>query len=306
MPRQNAPISVEARRGGIVESRHEVVAVLVDEAGTELTRYGDADVTTYWRSSAKPFQAIPWLRDGTVDHWGWGSRELAVMCASHTGAPEHVELVRRMLADIGLSEADLGCGREPNAAHECSGNHVGMLAACVYHGWDVVTYQGLDHPAQRAGLDAVAEAAGMDRADVVVGVDGCGVAAFATPIAAAARAFARLPQLSARIADAMRAHPVLVMGEGKLDTVVMQIWPGAISKQGAEGLGCVRLPDGRALALKALDGADRAVPPMQITLLTRLLGLDEVPEAAKALARRPTRNDRGAVVGELVAVLPDE
>jgi len=152
----------------------------------------------------------------------------------------------------------------------------------------------------------VAEAAGMRPEDVVVGVDGCTVAAFATPIAAAARAFARLPQLCARVADAMRAHPTLVMGDGHLDTVVMHLFPGAISKQGAEGLGCMRLPDGRGLALKALDGADRAVPPAQTTLLARLLELEELPEPAARLARRPTRNDRGAVVGELVAVLPGE
>ena len=303
-PVQYQSILVEARRGGIVESRHEVVAVIVDEEGSLLACYGDCHVTTCWRSSAKPFQAVPWVRDGTVDHFGWGAPELALMCASHVGDVEHVSRARRMLADIGLKESDLRCGRRPSAAHECSGNHIGMLAACVKNGWDVASYQALDHPSQLACLEAVAEAAGLRPDEVVVGVDGCGVAAFATPIAAAARAYARLPKSCARIADAMRAHPSLVMGAGKLDTVVMQVFPGAISKQGAEGLGCVRLPDGRAVVLKALDGADRAIPPAQTTLLAHLLGVPELPPAAARLARRDTLNDRRAVVGELAAVLP--
>ena len=70
-----------------------------------------------------------------------------------------------MLADIGLSEDDLRCDRDLKARHNCSGNHTGMLAACVRHGWDVATYQRADHPAQVAGVESVAEAAGIAASD---------------------------------------------------------------------------------------------------------------------------------------------
>ncbi len=306
MASEYPPVLVEVRRGPAIESLHTIVASVVDEAGREVARYGDADFVTYWRSSAKPFQARPWVDGGTIARFGWGDRETAIICASHVGADEHAQLVRRMLADIGLSEADLRCDHELKARHNCSGNHTGMLAACVQHGWDVAGYQRPEHPAQRAGVAAVSQACGIPEDEIPRGVDGCGIVVCATPITAAARAYAALPGLAPRIAEAMRAHPVLIEGEGELDTVVMQSFPGALSKAGAEGLGCVALPGGGALAVKALDGGDRAVGPALIALLVRHLGLPGVPAGAELHARPPVKNDSGDVVGELVVCLSEQ
>ncbi len=209
-----------------------------------------------------------------------------------------------MLADIGLSESDLLCDAEFKARHNCSGNHTGFLAASVFHGWDVATYQHADHPAQRAGVASIAEAAGIRPEDIPRGVDGCGIVVAATPVTTIARAYARLETLAPRVAAAMRAHPILVEGDGELDTVVMQGFPGAVSKAGAEGIGCAVLPGGGALAVKALDGGDRAVGPALIALLVRHLGVAEVPDIVRRQARPPVLNDAGSVVGELVTTLP--
>ena len=119
------PIVVDVYRGSSVESRHELVASVVDAEGREVARYGNPDFSTYWRSSAKPFQARPWVDGGTVEHFSWGEREIAIMCASHVGSDVHAGLVRRMLADIGLSEADLRCDHDLKACQNCSGNHTG-------------------------------------------------------------------------------------------------------------------------------------------------------------------------------------
>lgn len=304
MARQREPIVVDVWRGPVIESRHRVVASVVDERGVQTERYGDADLVTFWRSAAKPFQARPWVDDGTVDHFGWGDSEIAIMSASHVGADEHAELVRRMLGDIGLGEEALRCDAELKARHNCSGNHTGFLAASVFHGWDVASYQHADHPAQRAGLASVAEAAGLRPDDIPLGVDGCGIVVPATPVSVTARAYARLDALAPRVAAAMRAQPVLIEGRGEVDTVVMQGFPGTVSKAGAEGLGCVALPGGGALAMKVLDGADRAVGPALIALLVRHLGCAEVPDVAQRQSRPPVLNDAGAVVGELVVTLP--
>jgi len=302
--REYPDIVVEVRRGGAIESEHHVAAVVVDGDGHLLERYGD-EPATFWRSSAKPFQAWPWVARGVVDRFGWDGPEVAVMCASHAGADEHVALVRAMLTGIGLSEDDLRCDLLQKARHECSGNHCGFLAACVYEGWEPAGYQRPDHPAQQVALAAVAAACGMPRDEILTASDGCGIVTYRTPIGAIARAFARLPALAPRVEAAMRAHPVLVEGEGLLDTQLMRAFPGAVSKCGAEGLGCARLPDGRAAVVKVRDGADRAADPALITLLTRLLELDEPPEAARDVGRPVLLTDRGAVAGELVAVLPD-
>ena len=150
---------------------------------------------TYWRSAAKPFQALPWVRAGVAERFGWGDREIAIMCASHVGSDEHAQLVRAMLADLDLTEADLQCDEgELRARHNCSGNHTGFLAGCRLNGWDTATYRAADHPAQRAALAATAEAARCAVADMALGVDGCGIVVYATPVTLA-RAFARLPDL---------------------------------------------------------------------------------------------------------------
>ena len=302
---QTGPIEVQVWRGPVVESRHLVAASVCGTDGVELVRYGDPDLATYWRSAAKPFQALPWVRAGVAERFGWSDREVAIMCASHVGSDEHARLVRAMLADLDLTEADLQCDEgELRARHNCSGNHTGFLSGCRLNGWDTATYRTADHPAQLAALAATAEAAFCAVDDMALGVDGCGIVVYATPVTSLARAFARLPAIAPEIAAAMRAHPVLIEGAGEPDTVIMQGYPGVISKAGAEGVGCASLSDGRGVAVKVLDGNDRATGPALATLLARCLGLDDVPDAVAAVARPPVCNDHHDAVGEIVAVMP--
>ncbi len=304
-PASHPEILVQVWRGSTVESVHRAVAAVAGPDGEIEERWGDPRFVTYWRSSAKPFQAQAWLADGTVAHFGWGAEELAIMSASHEGTETHAALVRRMLADVGLDERALLMGDDLGARHNCSGNHLGFLAAAVRHGWDVATYQRPDHPAQAAALRAFAAAVGVPAERLATGVDGCGIVAYATSVETMASAWALMPSLLPEIAAAMRAHPVLVEGEGWLDTVLMQTFPGVTSKCGAEGLSCVSLPDGRGLAVKVLDGADRAVDPAAVALVVRLLGLDEVPGSAATLAEPPVTNDAGEAVGRLAVLVTE-
>jgi L-asparaginase II len=301
---QHPEIIVQARRGGTVESLHRAVAALAGPDGEIVERWGDPGMVTFWRSSAKPLQAQAWLADGTVDHYGWGAEELAIMSASHEGLDDQAGLVRRMLADIGLSEADLRCDATLKARHNCSGNHTGFLAASVHHGWDVATYQLPAHPAQQAALAAFAACVGLDTAQIPTGVDGCGIVCYATPVTVAASTFALLPELLPEISAAMRAHPALVEAPGWIDTEVMLAVPGATSKCGAEGLSCISLPDGRGLAVKVVDGADRAHEPAALAALQAVLGPDFMTEPLRRLARPPIKNDAGDAVGDLLAVAP--
>jgi L-asparaginase II len=303
-PIQHPEILIQSRRGGTVESLHRAVGALAAPDGEIVERWGDPGMVTYWRSSAKPFQAQAWLADGTVEHFGWGDEELAIMSASHDGLDFQAGLVRRMLADLGLSEADLRCDAKLKARHNCSGNHTGFLAASVRHGWDVATYQRPDHPAQIAALHAFAACTGVDPAALATGVDGCGIVCYATPVTVAASTFALLPELLPEISAAMRAHPMLVEGPTWFDTIIMESLPGTTSKSGAEGLGCVSLPDGRGFSVKVVDGADRAMEPAALAVLAAAVGADAIPGRVRALSRPPIKNDAGDVVGELLAVVP--
>jgi L-asparaginase II len=265
------PLRVAVRRGTFVESVHEVHGVAV-RAGETLVTFGDPGLTASLRSAAKPLQALPLARA----YPDLGEEELAIAAASHYGTPRHIEAVRKLLAATGGSEDELDCGRQEGRPQEpiydnCSGKHAGMLATCRAHGWPVDDYRRREHPLQALLLQEVAAATELDPAEIGTGIDGCGVVALAVPLERAAHAFARLESLEGgdRIANAMRAHPVLVGGEGATDTVLMQAHPGTVAKGGADGLLCAG-GRGTGLALKVADGNSRALRPALAALAAGL------------------------------------
>jgi L-asparaginase II len=101
---------VQSLRGRVVESVHRVSVAVVDAGGRLHARSGDPELVTFARSAAKPFQALPLLEDGAAERFGVREDELALICASHNSEPAQVELVRGLLARVGLSESDLACG----------------------------------------------------------------------------------------------------------------------------------------------------------------------------------------------------
>jgi L-asparaginase II len=157
----------------------------------------------------------------------------------------------------------------------CSGKHTAMLTTCVRAGWPTSGYESPDHPLQQALASAVASLTGEPIAHT--GVDGCGAPLFAFSLTGLARAFGRLAAAadgpSSEVASAMRAHPWLVAGTGREDTVLMSGVEGLIAKAGAEGVQAFALPDGFAVAIKMDDGAKRACAPLAVEAL-RYLGAD--------------------------------
>jgi len=304
------PLVVEALRGGIVESVHLADLAVVDDAGILVESAGDPLTVAAFRSSAKPLQAGVCLDAG----WRPASEEhLAIACASHNGEPEHVRTVRASLAAAGLDEAALRCpvalpdaslpdvvaaaGKPARLYHNCSGKHAAMLATSVHNGWPLDVYREPQHPMQHAIHERLEGLAGIL---LETATDGCGVPTFAMPLAAIARAFGGVAREEpfTTAAAAMRSHPFLVGGTGRLDTDVMRAIPGLTVKGGAEGLVCAAGP-GFALAVKARDGARRAGGPLLLEALRRRGALPEpVPEPLSAHLRPPvTGGDRA--VGEL-------
>src|SRR2546429_391143 len=106
-------VRVEQVRGGLVEAWHDVHVAVVDAAGKLVAQVGDPDLVTYWRSAAKPFQALPLAADGVLERFAITTEQLALCCASHSSEPQHVAIVRDLLAKIDCSERDLLCGPHP-------------------------------------------------------------------------------------------------------------------------------------------------------------------------------------------------
>lgn len=284
------PVLAEVVRSGFVEGHHRGSLVLLGADGGVEQALGDVTAPVFPRSTNKPMQAAALLRAG-LDLSG---ERLALAAASHSGETFHRDLVQKMLAEHGLTAAELQCPPDlpldPAEAEaylaagavrdrvtmNCSGKHASMLAACALNGWPKESYLDPDHPLQRLIHEVIEEAAGEPVA--AVGTDGCGAPLMAislTGLARAYRHFVLAPADSAerRVADAMRAHPEYVAGTRRPDTWLMREVPGALSKMGAEAVQAVALPDGRALAFKIDDGATRALGPVLARAL-RLLGTD--------------------------------
>jgi L-asparaginase II len=285
------PLTVVATRGDVVEARHLVHAVAVQD-GRIVDAVGDPLLVAHFRSAAKPIQALPLVRMRP----DLEDTEIAIACASHRAQPEQLEAVRSLLAKAPASEDELECGPEPTPLeHNCSGKHAGFLALCRVRGWPSVGYRLPDHPCQRELVEEVAAAAEVDSESMPTATDGCGVVTVGLPLERMAHGFARLPDLDGgkRTLAAMRAHPDLIRGPVAADSMLMRLLAGWTAKGGAEGLLCAVTSDGIGIAVKVEDGAQRAVRPALAEFLRRL-GHD-----ARELGDVPVRNSRGDTVGEL-------
>jgi L-asparaginase II len=277
---------------------------------------GAGGLVTFARSAVKPLQALSSVRAGVLERFGLGDRHLAVACASHGGSDAHVGLVLEILAACGLDSDSLGCGplapRDPDVQaspsrirHNCSGKHALGLARCVHEGWPLDGYLDPDHPLQNALRAEVSAGTGGPVAGEAV--DGCGMRTFALPLEALARGFGRLAGGDLgpdgdRVVAAMGSNPELVGYAGTIDTELMAGEDGLVAKIGAEGLLGIGLPDGRGVALKALDGAHRAVPPAAVWVARAVLGLGADTHGLAQLDVPPVLNSRGDVVGRLEVV----
>ena len=92
-----ASVVAKVYRSQMEESIHRGAWVIVDAEGKIAASQGDPYLRTYFRSAAKPIQAVPVVETTAAEHFGFTDAELAVMCASHSGEPEHISTVIAIL-----------------------------------------------------------------------------------------------------------------------------------------------------------------------------------------------------------------
>lgn len=287
---QSPGVSVELAevvRSGFVECRHRGSAVALAAGGEALLSYGDVRSPIFPRSCNKPMQAAAMVRLGLQ----LPPPLLALVCSSHSGETMHLDGVRQILRACGLDEAALQTppdwpldddareavvrewGSQSSMLMNCSGKHAGMLATCVTNGWPTGDYLEVDHPLQRGIAAHYAELTGEPVTSV--GVDGCGTPLLSTSLTGLARALGRLALADAaspegQVAAAIRAHPQLVSGSTRDEAALLAALPDSIGKAGAEACYVVALGDGRSVALKIDDGAQRARPVAMAAMLQQL------------------------------------
>jgi len=280
---------LELTRGRVVEAVHFGSIAVVDSTGKLLHSCGDPNMVAFLRSSAKPFQAIPFVERGGAEHFNFTQKELAISCASHETAQIHLDTVKAMQEKIGIREENLQCGAHlpgdavmlkmviqqgiaptPNF-NNCSGKHTAMLAHAKMRGLPLENYLDLAHPIQQDILAALSEMCGIEKEKIELGIDGCSAPNFALPLVNAALGMARLcdprglsdarAAACKKITTAMTTHPEMVSSYGEFDCELMKAGAGKIvTKRGAEGFQIIGLmpgvygEHGVGIAFKVTDG----------------------------------------------------
>ncbi len=324
------PVLVEVLRGATVESRHRGAVAVVDADGGVALGIGDVERPVFPRSAVKAIQALPLVESGAADAYGFGRRELALACASHSGEPEHAALAAAMLERAGLDAGALECGahwpsrqeaaldlarqgKRPTALHNnCSGKHAGFLCTCRHAGLGHRGYVAIGHEIQQGVRDAMEAVTGAAHGVENCGTDGCSIPTYAVPLKSLARGFARMAtgvglgetraRAAKRLIDACMAEPFLVAGTDRLDTRLMRAAGGRVMvKIGAEGVYCGAIPElGLGIALKCDDGAARAAEVMIAAVVARLLPSEDALSAMIGDMARPVMaNWNGIAVGAL-------
>lgn len=325
------PPAAVVRRGsspGGVDAWHCAAVAVVDGMGRLTHALGDPHLTTFTRSTIKPFQALPLCLSGAIDALGIDDEELAVTAASHDGSDGHCAVVARLLAKAGASADDLQCGAHwplgmraasqfPTAGedrdplrHNCSGKHAGWLALARELGVPRAAYLDPRAGLQRAVRSALASACELEADALVTGIDGCSAPNYALPLAALARGMKNLATRPAaggpldaalaRVRSAMQAHPEMVSGPERLDFQLAAAFAGRIvSKGGAEGVQAIGFSEPPlGIAIKVLDGAERALGPITLEVLRQLALWSGAPPTPLAARVRPVvRNYRGTETG---------
>jgi L-asparaginase II len=300
-------VLAKVTRGDLVESLHLGHLIVLNADRSTYLSKGSPELPIYPRSAIKSLQTAAMLKAGLRVE----ANELAIICASHSGSQNHIDLVTKMLTsrEISISELKnavdkplgekekISWGDKPPSqlAQNCSGKHAGMLITCQQNGWDMKSYLDLNHPLQVTIKNEIEELAGEKVS--ATSVDGCGAPLFAISLIGLARSISNLVKSNEaahkQIVSACTTYPELVAGEGRLTTRMMRAVPGLFMKEGAEGIEVCALSDGRAIAIKIIDGSWRPVAPIIMEIFKRW-GVGMPDESVKIYGG-------GSVIGEVIA-----
>lgn len=284
-------------RNEFIESRHLGSAVVLDTNGDVLRSFGTPGGLIFPRSTLKPLQAVA-LLNKQLDLEG---EHIALMCASHTGTPQHINGVRAILSKYDVPENALRCpSKLPlddesrnqivlNHQHSspiymmCSGKHAAMLATCRINDLPLEQYCNSDHPLQVHVRETIERLSGERITKIAV--DGCSAPTFSLSLTGLAKSIHRIRTASlsspfalfknsAKVQHAMLSHAWAIEGPNKPDTVVAERL-GVLSKSGAEGVLVLSAPNATTVAIKVLDGSSRAAMLVGLSLLAQTKAIHE-------------------------------
>lgn len=328
------PIEVHVERGGIIESIHNVDAVVVDSKGDIIVGFGANESSLLQhkilpRSAIKPIQALFLMESGAAEKYSLTKKQITLACASHSGDDLHTSEVKKWHQQLDFNEDQLVCGvhwpsdkatekemiknfTQPCRYHNnCSGKHTGMLTGLKSLGLPLHSYEKWDHPLQQNLRQILSELSGEDFSRTEWGVDGCGIPTYAMTLPGMARALSRFLQPNAtderqarmkQILEAIQSEPHYLSGKDNFCTTMIENLKGrAIVKTGAEGVYAAILPQsGVAIAVKVRDGATRASKAATAFLMKAFGGMTEAEWVRLSDHTEPKiTNWAGDIVGKI-------
>ena len=319
-------VLVQEYRGDLVENEHPGLIAGVDFEGCLRYSVGDPEKICYLRSCAKSIQCLPIFMMGLDNRFGFSDDECTMFAASHLGRSYHVERLESIMKKLGVTEDDLImkptyplCERAAEKLmregkprrkiyHNCSGKHLGLLAASLGMGLPKEDYWKRDSELQKTIKNVIGKMADYPAEKIVVGVDGCGVPVYGMPLKNCAYAFARLAnpeviedsrlkEAVLRITGLMHKYPELICGDGTICSELMRD-ENIIAKSGAKGVYCFSLKKERlAFAVKILDGAQEPLELCVASILEHIGYNKEVIDRLYKIRPQVVLNDNQTIVG---------
>lgn len=327
--KSRVPFVIDVLRGNAVESKHQVMAAVVDDRGVLAGFWGNVDYLTFPRSAIKMLQALSLVESGAMEKFGLDEKMLAMACASHMGEKHHMETLNHWMEKIKFTEAGFRCGpaypgnesaqfemirrgaKPSPLSHNCSGKHLGIVSTAMAMGEDPKDYHLPTHKAQIRIRKNLSELMKVSLDTMPVGSDGCGIPTYGIPLQALAVGASSFfgkdlstdrTQALQRILHAWRNNPRYVSGNENFSAVLAEATKGkALLKSGAEGAFIGLMPEkGLAFALKVADGAKRAAEVAAALLFKQFGGMtDQQYQDLKAWTMPTLKNSRGEDIGSI-------
>ncbi len=316
-----------------MENVHYGQMSAVNLAKEEFVSVGQDYEPVYFRSAAKPFQAIPIFLTDFIENYEITSKESALFLASQRGEVYHQEALVSLLEKLPIHENELICAasyplnEEPKTQyiqqgfekrklfHNCAGKHLGFLTACLANGYDVKQYCHPEHPLQQMIKKYIAYLSEYEIERIRTGIDGCGAPVFAIPLKNMAIAYLKLarPELIddqlireavIKLTSVMNHENHIIAAQNFICTALLKD-PNIVAKGGAQGVYCFALRDeGVSFALKIMNGSESPWPNVIASVLEQIQYKNqETIERIKALSPTFVRNDAGVEVGEIVSTI---
>ncbi len=325
----NCVTLVEETRAGLVENVHIGMVCGVNDRLETSYQVGNQDHYTYYRSAAKPIQAIPVFLANVITKYGLTREEAALFTASHRGETYHIDALESMLKKLPVNEDELFCPhayplnvkpreemlRENRVKrrlyHNCAGKHMGFITICREFGYPIEGYWEVDHPLQQQILKILSTLSEVPISEITIGKDGCGVPVFAIPLRNMAITYLKLacPDLIEdsilqkaviEMTSVMNEHPFMIASKQFICSLLLQD-ENIVAKGGAQGVYCFGLKNERlGFALKVLNGSEDVWPNIVASILEQI-GYKNKETITRLRDLKPSiiKNDAGAEVGRV-------